>query len=79
MKEYVVIEWLLKGIKIIYAESKASVSINGQLSKWFDIMKAIGHGCVLSSWLFVIFMEKCLRMAFLYKEGVVLETLKVRM
>ena len=48
---------LLNGIKSMYDGSKACVRVNGSLSEWFDIDSGVRQGCVMSPWLFNVFMD----------------------
>lgn len=70
LKEYGVNDWLLKVIKATYEGGKASITVSGQLSELFNIKQNVRQGCGMSSWLFNINMEKCLRMTLLDEKGV---------
>ena len=48
---------LLEGIKSLHEGSKACVRVNGTLSEWFEIKNGVKQGCVMSPWLFNIFMD----------------------
>jgi hypothetical protein len=47
----------------MYDGSKACVRVNGSLSEWFEVKRGVRQGCVMSPWLFNVFMDKCVRMA----------------
>ena len=48
---------LLKEIKSFYTGSKACVRINGKTSEWFEVKGGLKQGCVMSTWLFNIYMD----------------------
>ena len=48
---------LLKGIKSLYDESEACVRVNRMESEWFKIGNGVRQGCVMSPWLFNIYMD----------------------
>jgi hypothetical protein len=47
----------------MYDGSKACVRVNGGLSEWFEVKRGVRQRCLMSSWLFNVFMDKCVRMA----------------
>ena len=57
LKIYGVDGKLLKGIKSFYTGSKACVRINGKRSEWFEVKGGLRQGCVMSTWLFNIYMD----------------------
>jgi Reverse transcriptase (RNA-dependent DNA polymerase)/Endonuclease-reverse transcriptase len=63
LDEYGVKGRLLGAVKAMYEGSKACVRMNGGLSEWFEVSRGVRQGCVMSPWLFNIFMDKCIRMA----------------
>ncbi|KAK3893161.1 hypothetical protein Pcinc_003002 [Petrolisthes cinctipes] len=52
---------LLKGIEAFYADAKACVRVEGDLSESFNISVGLRQGCVMSPWLFNIYMDGCMR------------------
>ncbi|CAG4947225.1 unnamed protein product [Parnassius apollo] len=52
---------LQKALRYLYRDSSACVRINGVYSDWFGIRKGVRQGCVASSWLFNLFMDRCLQ------------------
>src|SRR5678815_4623106 len=48
---------LLNGIKRMYDDSEACVRINGVKSDWFSINRGVRQGCVMSPWLFNLYMD----------------------
>ncbi len=52
---------LLEGIGSFYETVSASVWVNGELSESFNIEVGVRQGCILSLWLFSIYMGGCIR------------------
>ncbi len=52
---------LLEGIKSFYENTSASVWVNGELSASFNVEVGVRQGCVMSPWLFSIYMDGCIR------------------
>ena len=52
---------LMKAIRSLYAGSQACVRVGGRLSEWFPISQGVRQGCVLSPWLFNVFMDRIMR------------------
>src|SRR5678815_933392 len=48
---------LLNGIKSMYNDSKACERINRVESDWFNINSRVRQGCVMSPWLFNLYMD----------------------
>lgn len=46
--------------KMVYDENKECMRINETFSKSFSIERAVGQGCLIFSWLFSIFRDKCI-------------------
>jgi hypothetical protein len=51
-------------VRSMYDGSKACVRVNGMLSEWFEVKQGVRQGCVMSPWLFNVFMDKCVRAAY---------------
>lgn len=47
-------------IKIFIVTLK-HVSMNGDLTEWFSIDTSVRKGCVMSPWLFIVFIDGVLR------------------
>ncbi len=47
----------VKGIKAFYREANACVRVGGKYSESFAVEVGVRHGCVMSRWLFNIFMD----------------------
>src|SRR5678815_2512593 len=52
---------LLNGIKSMYDDSEACVRINGVKSDWFSINSGMRQGCVMSPYLFNLYMDGILK------------------
>ncbi len=52
---------LLAGIKSFYKNASPSVWLNGELSESFKVEVGVRQGCVMSPWLFNIYMDECIR------------------
>ena len=54
---YGIIGRLLGGIKGLTEGSRACVKVNGVTSDWFEIRNGLKQECVMSPWLFNIYMD----------------------
>ena len=61
LKIYGVGGQLMEGIKAFYREASACVKVDGELSDSFAVEVGVRQGCVMSPWLFNIFMDGCMR------------------
>ena len=61
LDEYGVKGKLMRAIRSLYEGSEACVRVGGMLSGWFPISQGVRQGCVLSSWLFNVFMDRIMR------------------
>ena len=52
---------LLRAIKLLYKKSEDCVRVKDELSSWFTITQGVRQGCVMSPWLFNVFMDKIVR------------------
>ena len=50
-----------KAIQSLYRESQACVQVNGKFSRWFPISQGVRQGCVMSPWLFNIYIDGIIR------------------
>ncbi len=57
LKIYGVGEKTLSAIKSFYEEASACVKISGETSEQFEIKVGLRQGCVMSPWLFNIYMD----------------------
>ncbi len=60
LKIYGVGGQLLKGIQAFYKEANAYVRVQGKHTESFAVV-GVRQGCVMSPWLFNIFMDGCMR------------------
>ena len=70
LAEYDVEEWLLNVIRAMYVDSEACVRVDGEMSEWFGIRRGVRQGCVMSPWLFNVFMDNCIRESHIQESGV---------
>ena len=61
LKIYGVGGQLLDGIKAFYKEASACVRVDGEFSDSFDIRVGVRQGCVMSPWLFNIYIDGVIR------------------
>ena len=52
---------LLEGVKSFYRNSRACVRVGNSVSDWFSVNVGLRQGCVMSPWLFNIFMDGVVR------------------
>ncbi len=52
---------LLEGIRSFYKNAGASLRMNGELSECFSVVVGVRQRCVMSPWLFSIYMDGCIR------------------
>ncbi len=52
---------LLEGIRSFYENTNASVRVNGELSESFNTEVGVRQGCMMSAWLFNIYMDGWIR------------------
>ncbi len=52
---------LLEGVRSFYENANASVWVNGELSESFKVKVGVRQGCVMTPWLFNIYMDGCIR------------------
>ena len=51
----------MKAIQSLYTGSQACVRVGGRLPEWSPISQGVRQGCVLSPWLFNVFMNRIMR------------------
>ena len=61
LDEYGVKGKLMRAIRSLYEGSEACVRVGGVLSGWFPISQGVRQGCVLSPWLFNVFIDRIMR------------------
>ena len=52
---------LLKAVQAFYRNSRACVRVNGRVSEDFEIHVGVRQGCVMSPWLFNVYMDGVMR------------------
>ncbi len=52
---------MISSIKSFYEEASAYVKINGETSEHFEIKVGLRQGCVMSPWLFNIYIDGVMR------------------
>ena len=54
---------LLRAIQALYVGSRACVKVGGLMSEQFEVRRGVRQGCMLSLWLFNLFMDNVMREA----------------
>ena len=52
---------LLKAVQSFYVDSRACVRVGNDVSEWFPVNIGLRQGCVLSPWLFNVYMDGVVR------------------
>ncbi len=52
---------LFKGMRSFYENASASVWVNRELSESFSVEVGMKQGCIMSPWLFSIYVDGCIR------------------
>ena len=52
---------LLQGVKSFYVNSRSCVRVGSSVSEWFPVQVGLRQGCVMSPWLFNIYMDGVVR------------------
>ena len=52
---------LLRGVKSLYVGSKVCVRVGNEVSEWFPVRVGLRHGCVISPWLFSLYIDGVVR------------------
>ena len=52
---------LLRAVKSLYKDSKACVRVGDELSEWFPVRVGLRQGCVMSPWLFNLYIDGVVR------------------
>ena len=48
---------LLKAVQSFYVDSRACVRVGNDVRKWFPVNVGLRQGCVMSPWLFNVYMD----------------------
>ena len=67
---------LLNAIKSMYVDSEACVRINGMEGEWFKVNSGVRQGCVMSPWLFNLYMDGVIKELLM---GMEMEGVKMKM
>ena len=51
----------LRGVKSLYVSSKACVRVGDEVSEWFPVRVGLRQGCVMSPWLFNLYIDGVVR------------------
>ena len=68
---------LLKAVQSFYVVSRACVRVVNDVSEWFAVNVGLGQGCVMSPWLFNVYMDGVVREVNVRVLGKGLELLSV--
>ena len=71
MKKYNISANFIRVIKNLYDKANSAVLFNGSIGDWFRTTVGVRQGCLLSSTLFNIFLERIMTDAFEDHEGTV--------
>ena len=52
---------LLKAVQSFYVDSRACVRVGNDVSEWFSVNVGLRQGCVMSPWLFNVYMDDVVR------------------
>ena len=52
---------LLQAVESMYAGSKACVRVGSEVSEWFQVKVGLRQGCVMSPWLFNLYIDGVVR------------------
>ena len=52
---------LLRGVKSLYVGNKACVRVGNEVSEWFPVRVGLRQGCVMSLWLFNLYIDGVVR------------------
>ena len=52
---------LLRRVKSLYVASKACVRVGNEVSEWFPVRVGLRQGCVMSPWLFNLYIDVVVR------------------
>ena len=58
---YVVGGKLLKAVQSFYVDSRACVRVGNDVSEWFPVNEGLRQDCVMSPWLFNVYMDDVVR------------------
>ena len=51
----------MKAVQSFYVESRACVRVENYVREWFPVNVGLRHGCVMSPWVFNVYMHGVVR------------------
>ena len=75
LRVYAVGGKLLKAVQSFYVDSRVCVRVRNDVSEWFPINVGLKQGCVMSPWLFNVYMDDVVRKVIVRVLGKGLELL----
>ena len=60
---------LLRALQSLYDDNRMCVRVGGGESEWFEAKVGSRQGCVMSPWLFIIYMDGVVREVYARAEG----------
>ena len=63
LEDYGIRGSLVKAVRSMYVNCEACVKVQGGTSDWFKVEQGVRQGCVMSPWLFNVYMDHILREA----------------
>ena len=57
LRVYGVVGKLLKAVQSFYIDSRDRVRVRSGVSKWFTVNVGLRQGCLMSPWLFNVYMD----------------------
>ena len=69
---------LLKPVQSFHVDSRACVRVGNDVSVWFPVNVGLRQGCVMSSWLFNVYMDGVVREVYVRVIGKGLELLSAK-
>ena len=67
----------MKAVQSFYVDSKACVRVGNDVGEWFPVNVGLRQGCVMSPWLFTVYMDGVVREVNVWVLGKGLELLSV--
>ncbi len=60
---------MLKGVKSFYVNSRTCIRVRNSVSDWFSVRVGLQQGCVMSPWLYNVYMDGVVREVNMRKLG----------
>ena len=59
-----------RAVQGMYKDSEAAVKVGEEITEWFEVQRGVRQGCLMSPWLFNIYLDMVTREALpLFKKG----------